>query len=137
MSFDYKIGATYSFNTYAANVLGNSYQNVKMLGVLSADLASRLGCDIQSLQQKVYPQVPSQNNMPTDPTQYNYIQIQLQNGTRTILGVPWIDESSIVTVTGQTTTAIIGGTTADDLPTIRNLLAMNGFTQVTLSISNN
>lgn len=135
MSYDYKIGATYSFNTYAPGVLGNQYQNVKMLGVLSADLASRLGCDIQSLQQKVYPQVPAQNNMPTDPTQYNYIQIQLQNGSRTILGMPWIDESSIVAVTGQTITAIVGGVTADDMPIIRNLLAMNGYSQVSMSIS--
>lgn len=135
MAYDYKIGATYSFNTYAPGVLGNAYQNVKMLGVLSADLASRLGLDIQSYQQKVYPQVPPQNNMPTDPTQYNYIQIQLQNGSRTILGMPWIDESSIVAVTGQTITAVIGGVTADDLSVIRDALAMNGYTQVSITLS--
>lgn len=135
MTYPYLVGATYSFNTYAPNVLGNDYQNVKMLGVLSADLASRLGCDIQSLQQKVYPQVPPQNKMPTDPTQYNYIQVQMQNGSRTILGLPWIDESSIVAVTGQTITAIIGNVTADDLSVIRDSLSMNGYSQVTLTIS--
>jgi hypothetical protein len=133
MAYNYQIGMSYSFNVYGTGVIGNDYQNVKVLGVMSADLASRLGLDIQSLQQKMYPQVPPANNMPTDPTQFNYVQ--LQNGSRTILGMPWIDESSIVPVTGQTITAIIGNCTTDDLAVIRDALALNGYTQVSISIS--
>ena len=74
--------------------------------------------------------------MPNDPTQYNYLLVLTQSGTRTILGMPWIDESSISVVNAQTATAVIDGVTAQDLPLIRQALAANGYNNVALTISN-
>lgn len=136
MTYAYVLGKTYSFNVYAPNVLGTDFQNVKLLAIMDADTATRSGLDIYSQHRKIYPYVPAEVGMPDDPTQYNYIQIITQAGNRTILGMPWIDESSIEVVTAQTIVATIGGVTASDMAIIRQALAQNGYNNVKLTLSN-
>lgn len=134
--YSYVIGKTYSFSVYASNILGNDFKNVKVTGTIDGANAALLGLDIQAKHAQIYPQVPSSVGMPNDPTQYNYLLVLTQSGTRTILGMPWIDESSISVVNAQTATAVIDGVTAQDLPLIRQALAANGYNNVALTISN-
>jgi len=133
MSYAYQVGTVYSFSVYAANVLGTDFQNVTVEAILNADIAQRLGLDIQALQALIYPYVPS---MPTDPTQFNYIQVLTAAGNLTILGMPWIDETTITVVSGQTITAVIPNVTAADMSIVQAALSMQGYENIQLTLSN-
>lgn len=135
MTFNYQLGTTISFTTFDPNYLGNDYQNVKVVGILDADTAARSGLDIGSEHAMVYPNIPPAVQPLDDPTQYNYIQVVTQNGTRTILGMPWIDETTIVVETNQAATVVIQGVTSTDIANIRKALTMNGYNNLTITLS--
>lgn len=133
--YDYKNGKLYTFATYAPSQLGNDYQNAKCLGVLSADLAVAVGVDIYSKHALIYPTIPKTNNVPDDPTQYNYVAFLTQSGNRVVLGAPWIDETSISVVGGMIITAVIDSVTPDDVPIIKQILALNNYKSVSVKIT--
>jgi hypothetical protein len=134
MSYNFLIGKTYSFAVYPTALLGNGFQNCKVLGVMDADSARRAGMDVEAQHARVYPTIPTSVGIPNDPNQYNYVQLMTAAGVRTILGIPWIDDSTVVEVTSQTITAVIGNVTPTDLTRIKQILANNNYNNVKLTI---
>lgn len=136
MSYNFLTRTTYSFSVYPSALFGTDFGQCRVLSVMDADTAQRSGLDIVAKHVQVKPSIPDSVGMPNDPFAYDYIQILTPSNTRVILGIPWIDESTIQVVTSQTATAVISGITAADLPIIKQALAMNNYNNVTLTISN-
>lgn len=137
MSYDFVTRRTYSFSVYPSALFGTDFGQCRVLSVMDAETAQRSGLDVVAKHAQVKPSIPDSVGMPNDPYAYDYVQFLTPSGARVILGIPWIDEQTIEVVTSQTATAVIAGITARDVPIIKQALAMNGYNNVTISISNN
>lgn len=134
MAYNFIIGQTYSFNVYPSSLLGTDWQNVLVTSVMSyADAQNQK--DVTSLHNQFYPFFGTQTNTPNDPASYLYIKVKTQNGDITILGVPWITDSTVVAVTAQTVTATIANVTPQDVPKIQAALVANGYNNVLVTIA--
>lgn len=135
MTYNYQIGQVLSFDVYPAAVLGNNFQNVTVLGTLDPSSANQV-IDIVGSHAAVFSSLlAAGQNVPNDPTQYNYIKIKTQAGQISALGMPWINESTITATTNQVITATISGVTAADVLGVQNALVANGYTQFKVTIS--
>lgn len=132
MAYNFAIGQTYSFNVYPP-LLGSDWQNVKITSVMSYEDAMK-DEDMTSLHVQFYPFFGPKTNTPNDPAAYLYIKVKTQNGNTQILGVAWIDDSSVTLVTAQTITATIAQVTPQDIPKVQAILAANGYNFVTVAI---
>ncbi len=136
MTYPYQLGQLLSFDTYAPQVLGNNFENVTILSLLDPQSAAQL-VDIVGMHAAVYAylQQVAGLNVPNDPTQYNWIKIKTQSGQISALGMPWVNESTIVATTNQVITAVIQGVTASDVQGVQNALISNGYSQITVTIT--
>lgn len=132
MAYNFLIGQTYSFQVYPS-VLGNDWQNVKVTSVMSYEDAMKQQ-DVTSQHIKFYPYFGPQTNTPNDPASYLYIKVKTQSGAVTILGVAWINDSSVSMITAQTATVTIANVTPQDVPKIRAALVANGYNNVQVAI---
>jgi hypothetical protein len=133
MAYNYQIGQVLSFDMYPAPVLGNNFENATVLAIMDQSTANQI-IDTVGNHIKVYDYLKPQGT-PNDPSQYNYIKIRTQSGIVTALGMPWINESTIVAATAQVITALISGVTAADIPRVQNALITNGFTNLKVTVS--
>lgn len=135
MSYNFQIGKTYSFTVYPTALLGNGFQGCKVLALMDADTARRAGMDVEASHARIYPTIPTIVGMPNDPSQYNYVQILTPAGARTILGIPWIDDSTVIEVTSQNINIVISGAVPADVAKLKGILAQNGYSANTITIS--
>lgn len=122
----FNIGDTISFDVYPATILGSAFKDVKVLGVVDADLAVSIGYDVISKHANVYPTLP-EGEVEDNPRSYQYLLIQFMNGNRDVVGLPWIDRD---TVTRRTTTKVvieIDGAGSADIPIMIEAMAENGY----------
>lgn len=84
--------STVSFEVYPS-ILGTSYEQIRILGHLSARTARRSGYDVDAMHTAVYPQLPS--GVPKSPDQYLFVEFQFPNGKVGCIGMPWIREDTI------------------------------------------
>jgi hypothetical protein len=135
MTYNYQLGQVLSFDTYAAQALGNNFEGATVLGLLDPQSANQV-IDIVGSHASVYPYLLQANlSVPNDPTQYNYVKIKTQSGKITALGMPWINESTITSTTNQVITAIVQGVTSADIQTIQNALITNGYNNFAVTIT--
>lgn len=118
------IGKLVSFNVYPAGIIPSQFQQVKVLDIFSPTTALRFA-DVASLHVNVYPTLPV--GVPNTYTGYNYVQVELENGTPVILGLPWIDDSSIVVHDNVSIKVTISQVSAADVSRVREALISNGF----------
>lgn len=121
----FDLGATYTFITHAPAVLG-VFRNVKVEAILDWRTAQQYG-DPAAMHANVYGTLP-ENTAPNDFRRYYYLLILTTNGTRTILGLPWIDGDSVEVNEHQRAVLTLENIGVDDLPRIRNMVSANGFT---------
>ena len=118
------INDTVDFNVHPTAVLGSGFQRVKLLAVLDIDTAS-VYIDPHAMHATVYPTLPS--GTPNDPSQYSYLKVQMPNGTKQVLGIPWINEGSVTKISGSRIVITIEDVSSDDLLPIKNALTANGY----------
>ena len=122
----FTIGQRYNLSTYAPAVLGDNFKNFTVLAILDADTAAALGTDVAALHASVYPSIDDPK--PTNNYKsYHYVRGETANGTKVILGLPWIVEASVVEVGAQTRVIRVANTTAADEITLREALSANGY----------
>ena len=125
MAMPFQIGSTYTFNTNAPGILGAIYKNAKVLGVVDYTIALTFS-NVNVTAAAVLPVLPA--GTPTDPKSYQYVAFQLENGSKVVLAMPWIDEASIVSITAVVITAVINGVDTTDVTRIRDVLLAMGYT---------
>lgn len=127
-----KPGMTYSFDVYAPQILGNDFQNVLLLDVLSYRTASKL-YDVEAKHAELGTAGKAPNT-PNNPANYGYVQVFTQSGNTVVLGQPWIREDSIVAISADIIDVAVSNVTAADAPFIRQCLAANGYNDVAVSL---
>lgn len=118
------INRHYSFNTYAPSILGASYRNAKLIGILDYTSAIKIK-NIEQLHRQVYPYlIPGTPNDLTSYTYYHFVVGQ----TEVVLSSYWIVESSIEEVTSVNINIRVFNTQPSDVQIIRDQLSLLGYT---------
>lgn len=119
------IGTVISFEVYPSAQFGNNFQAVTLKAMFDASLARMLGFDYIAANQQVYATLPA--GTPSDPTQYNYFQIQLASGELQVLGIPWIREGTLTIHNGKRLTLIFND--IDETRKARIIAAIRGINE--------
>lgn len=127
------IGSVYSFDTYAQQLLSTNFKNVTILAIMDCDTATASGADTVSLHANIYPYLPP--GTINDRRKYNYVKVKTTTGQVTFLGIPWINEATVVLVESKTITVTIPNVNVNDVSKIRNALSVNGFNNFQIDIS--
>lgn len=112
----------YNFNVYPSILLGSDFTGSTVISILSPIDAIK-EIDIYAEHARYYPYLPA--GVPDDPTSYDYVRIQLSSGNKIILGLTWIDQSSVQLVSSQTATVTLTGVAPADVATLKAILAAN------------
>lgn len=120
-------GNIVSFQVYPSIVIGTKFSNVKVLGLLDKETAN-MWIDTESMHANVFPIVRSQGgNMPDNADDYQYLKIKhLSNGKNSVIGLPWIIESSITVERSGTFILTMENVNAAKRIIILDALAANG-----------
>lgn len=126
---DFK-GKTVRFNTLAPNVLGANRDNVT---IVAADLDLDTAVLISDVKAK-HNQVRNYlTTLPQSAGSYSYVKLRYGNGNIEVLGVPWIDISSIEVITDRKLVIEIGSVSETTEQTARQALLQNGITDFKIS----
>lgn len=118
------IGKTISFETRAPAVLGARYTDAKVLGILDPGTAV-LFSDVLATHIAVYPYLPT--DVLDDYTRYNYVKLELANGSVKIMGIPWISPESVQVIEATDIKVTLKGRGHEDIDLVRKALLANGF----------
>jgi hypothetical protein len=137
MATSYTIGSTYSFEVYPSAILGNDFTSVIVMGIMDAATAAQTGLvDIYAAHANMYSYLPTPKPVADDATSYNYLKLKLSDSTTPIvLGIPFINDSTVELVTAQQITVVVTGVENTDVTTISNLLAAAGYTVSSATIA--
>lgn len=92
--YDYVVpGNVLSFELYPHSVIGSRFENVKVIGTFYSSLARSRDFDPAAMHTNVYPFLPA--DVDDDYDSYLYAQFQHPNGSRSIIGIPWINPETI------------------------------------------
>lgn len=117
--------AIVSFELYPAQIIGVGYQNAKIMGVFNADTAGTW-IDTAVLHAQIYPTLPS--GVPNNHDGYDYVRLLLPSGEKTVIGIPWIRDSSLVVADSRRLQLTIDNVSSADLARIQIALSANNFT---------
>jgi hypothetical protein len=127
---DFTLGEFISFNFYPANILGTGYTNAKVLAIIDMGTAIVLGFDPAAMHASVYSTLPQ--GVPNDPSQYSYLKLLLANGQTTVVGIPWIIDSSLQAASTSSIVFTVNNVSPSDQNKIIQALAANGYTAVSM-----
>jgi hypothetical protein len=130
--YDFKIRQVYSFDVHPVAILGTDFKNVTVLGVVDQETANQW-IDTHAFHINVFPFLPA--GTPNQPDGYNYLKIKTQSGAVTVIGMAWIKEDTIQSITSTKITVTLEQVTPDDVPRIRSALAQNGFNSMAIKVS--
>ncbi len=120
--FSSNIGKTASFRVFP-NIIKDDFTDVKILSVLNYEAAS--GYNLAEMHARVYPTLPA--GVPNDYRAYDYLMIRFPNEKIDVIGIPWIDETSVAIHSTTDINVTIRGKGVSDIPLLRTILAANGF----------
>ena len=132
MAYPVEVGKSYDFTVYPATVIPGDYTNVTIMAILDPDSARQLA-DIDATHVAVYPFLPA--GTIDDASAYYYLKVKLNNGLVTVLGIDWINISTIVEKTSVKIYVLIENASSSDVDRVRQCLVMNGFTSLTVSLN--
>jgi len=118
------LGTTVTFDTYPAAIIGTTFEDVKILGFFDKGTANAY-IDADSMHANVFPTLP--NGTPNDPDDYTFVKVQHPNGNFSVIGIPWIIESSIVIINKGKLTLVLDNITIEDRERIVSAIAANGY----------
>lgn len=123
-----------NFNFLAATqaILGTGYEGAKVMAILDAETANNY-INTATLHANLYPMLPA--GTPNDPTAYPYLKLKLASGQTTVVGLPWIDDSSWVVQQRAKMTIVTDALTPDDQNKVKLALNSAGFSNFTITLS--
>nr|DAS66891.1 MAG TPA: hypothetical protein [Caudoviricetes sp.] len=131
---DAKYGDLVTFTVYPAQIIGNDFQYVKVIGIVNAQVAESLGLNAYTLHQQVYPILP-RGSVPNNADEYDFLLIEMQNGTKMAIGKPWIDINTLQIHVQNKATLILTNISAEKLQIVREALSANDVQIVSLEIT--
>lgn len=131
MAESFSVGNTYSFNTLAPSLLGATFVNAKVIGIIGYDLAVTF-TNVDLKQRAIYPLLPQ--GTVSDPKKYNYILFQTQSNINVVLALEWIDQNTIESVDLSTLEITVPNVSYSDSNKIREMLSLLGFSNFTIQV---
>jgi hypothetical protein len=132
MSYSFQNRKVYSFDVHPSAILGTGFKNVTVQAVLDYDSALSFG-DIDAMHANVYRYLPA--GTPNRPQDFDYLLIRTDQGTTTIIGVPWIVEETIELVESLTMSVKIENVGNSDIERVRACLTQNGYDKISISLA--
>lgn len=121
--------SVYSFSVYPVALLGNDFTDVTVLATLDEETA-RQTIDTYAVHRQYYPSLPA--DTPDDPTAYDYVKLRMKSGEIRIIGIPWIDPTTVVLVEKVPLVIELEDASLADIPHLRNILSANRYKIVTI-----
>lgn len=112
-----------SFLIYPSNVISTDFSNVKILGITGWELVQFI--NPAQAHANVYQALPE--GTPNDYRAYKYVTVRLGNGDVTAVGMPWIIPESVQISSNTDIMITIHGKGSDDIPLLKQVLAVQGF----------
>lgn len=128
MAIILKTGSSYTFTTIQANLLGGTFEKVKLGGIVDYTTAKILNPNIDSIQASVLPYLPPTASIKH--TTYKYYSFTKQTGGVIVFAAEWINEDSLIENTVEFLDIRISGANASDIPAIKNILGLSGWSVV-------
>ncbi len=133
MSTSLVINGKYNFEVFPSLLLGNNFKNVTILGIIHPSIAQNF-LDLEAIHAQVYAYLPE--GTPDNARGYDYVMIKSLSGDTTVLGMPWINQETIVNVESGTMIVEILNVTSQDIQRVSDALAANGFAQYKIKMKN-
>ncbi len=122
MSYDnLKAGNNVIFNV-KTTVIKSSFIGVTVEGTVTAAIAQQIA-DVKSLHLQVKPYI---QGLPSNYDDYSYVIVQMPNGKREVIGLPWIVETSIQISSKRSYQLILDEIEPEQIEIIRNTLVNRG-----------
>ena len=118
------INSYYSFLTRAPGILGATYSNMRLVSVMTYDLARNF-IDINAMHANIYPTLPS--GFPDNPQGYTYYMFKTENGENAVFADIWIDTGSITEKSSQSIMVEINKISNSDITRIQTTLTSMGY----------
>lgn len=116
------LGNTYAFNTINATILGDQYNNLKLLGIISIDEALKYS-DVATIWQQLK---SADNTLPNKDAKFiTYYLFTNSDNKKIVMGREWIDEDTFTAVTEVNTQITIFG-----IPTNMETLVVKAITDL-------
>lgn len=126
----FEVGSIYKFNTLAPTVLGVSYSNMKVDGLVTASIASK-HMDVYSRHKQLTTLI---TGLPVDANNCTFIMFtNVSNNETVILALEYIVTASIVSTEAVTLTVTIPNSSPTDGPIIREALLRVGIVAGSIS----
>ena len=122
----FKLKDVISFETHASQVLPQDYERVTVIGVIPASDCHLYGFDAYAVHAQVFRLVPA-GTMDNDPESYDYLRLRTLNGETRIVGIPWINASTIKVFKKTTASFIVEDIAQEDVNKIRLAIARHGY----------
>lgn len=117
-----KINNNYNFSVYANSILGASYKNALLVGVMNYESALKVS-NVEAIQKQVYKYLPK--GTPQDHRKYTYYHFK-HRGVNVVLAEHWISSDSVEISTSQSYTITLDSVTDSQIKLIRDQLRLLG-----------
>lgn len=128
---DFKINRKYNYNTIAPNILGSSYSNMTLIGIMSFSEASK-EYDILSIHSSIRNQTAN-INVPVNASDCTYLKFKSPGGDFKIIAQEYITSSEEVEST--TLTITVKNYTSSDYIVLKNALEGLGYFDLDFNIT--
>lgn len=110
-------------------LLVSDYRNVKLLGIINYDMAMTFD-DVEAVHKNIIGSLPV--GTPAQARDYNYLMVLMPNGSRRVVGAPWIKEPITVVSTVVYNVQVRDGG-SDGALLIKKALSAYGITDFTIT----
>lgn len=113
------------------DVIKNQFNACKVLSIANLQMAVLVDGSIHSTHASIVDTLPE--GTPSNPEDFNYLIVELQDGTRRAFGMPWI--KSPVTVVSSSDIAItVHGAGVEDVERISKALNVYGYANFSIDV---
>lgn len=122
-----------SFQLVQSGIVGDERVEVKVTGVVSYAIARMIDTSIAIKHANLYPYFKDKVENVDDPSVYQYLTLEASNGSVEVVGLPWINDSTLTIIDGRTATLQISNWREEFRGPIRTFMASLG-ANVTLNV---
>lgn len=116
------IGKVVSFEVFPNLILTDNFNNLIVTGITTASQARKIR-DVAALHVSVFPTLPP--GTPNNYEAYPYLTFQRADGTAGVVGIPWINASTLLVRNGVTIQIKLRNRSLNDVDNVRKVLAAN------------
>ena len=125
----FSINKVYNFNTLAPDILGDRYEDFKVLAMMTADEAMKYR-DIYTLHQNLVPVI---TGLPVNAGDCVFMLLENKDGETTVLAIEYIDPVSVRLVTTINIRVELLDVSTDDLAIVTARFKELGYTNMVIN----